>query len=128
MKQSELPIEVQNQLAKDRMALSGKVVNGAYTVQLYNAEGTRYFYARRSQEPWWDNKGNYMPFGGGSHWSISYGAVQFRCYKSPLGTREYELCYGKRYNKSANGTEVPFSVATKKEVIAIAKSIGIFNI
>lgn len=38
MKQSELPIEVQNQLAKDRMALSGKVVNGAYTVELYNAK------------------------------------------------------------------------------------------
>ena len=128
MNLSELPIEVQNQLAKERLALANTVVNNQYTVKFYNSDGTRYFYARRSQEPWWDNKGNYMPFGGGSHWNIVYGAVQFRCYKSCMGTREYELCDGKRYTKSANGTVVPGCVATKKEVIAIAKQIGIFNI
>lgn len=125
---SELPIEVQERLAKDRISLAEQNINTPYEVMLHNADGTRYFSARRKQEAWYDNKGNYLPFGGGSHWSIIYGAVQFRRYRSPLGTIEYELTHGKTYFKSANGTEIPKCVATKKEVISIAKAIGIFTI
>ena len=43
MKLSELPSEVQQQLAKQRNELSGKRINTAYRVELYNADGTRYF-------------------------------------------------------------------------------------
>ena len=128
MKANELPTEIQEMLAKMRKDIAGKVLNTPYEVRLYNADGTRYFCARRTQASWWDGNGNYLPFGGGSHWSIVYGAIQWCMGKSPLGTTEYRLSYGKHYNKSVNGTNIPKKVATKKEVISIAKAIGIFNI
>lgn len=124
----ELPKEIQEELAQQRAQLSGKTVNTAYDVQLYNESGTRYFRAHRVSESWSDDKGNYMPFGGGSHWRIWYGCVQFHSYKNPLGGKEYEICDGKTYGKSANGTEIPNRVATKKEVISLIKAIGIFSI
>ncbi len=84
------------------------------------------FSARRHQSSWQDDKGNYMPFGGGSEWTIRYGCIGFVRRKQVMGY-DYELDYGRVYSKSANGTIIPSSVKTKKEVLSIAKSIGIFN-
>lgn len=128
MKLSELPAEVQQQLAQQRAELSGKCINTAYRVELYNADGTRYFEAARCCKSWNDDKGHYMPFGGGTYWTIRYGAVQWAVRKDPLGGKAYELCNGKQYGKSANGTEIPKSLNTKKEVLALVKSIGIFTL
>lgn len=128
MKISELPTEVQEQLARERQALARKKVDTPYEVELYNADGTRFFRARRVQHAWGDDKGNYMSFGGGSHWTVTYGAVQARSYRSPMGTMEYELSLGKAFGRSANGTVIPKAVATKREVLDIAKAIGIFNL
>lgn len=128
MKLTELPQEVQGQLAFERTTLKHKCINTAYRVELYNEEGTRFFTARRCCCCWNDDKGHSMPFGGGSYWLIAYGCVQFRAYKSCVGTREYELCNGKCYGKSANGTEIPSRLATKKEVLALVKQIGIFTL
>lgn len=128
MKLAELPQEAQEQLKFERTTLKHKCINTAYRIELYNEQGTRYFVASRCCQSWNDDKGNYMPFGGGSYWSIQYGAVQFRSYKSCVGTREYELCNGKRYGKSANGTEIPSRLNTKKEVLELVKKIGIFSL
>lgn len=128
MKISELPTEIQAQLAKDRQALAKKKVDTPYEVELYNTEGTRYFRARRVQHAWNDDKGNSMRFGGGSHWNVAYGAVQASGYLSPVGTIEYELGLGKTFRRSANGTVIPKAVATKKEVLDIAKAIAVFNL
>lgn len=128
MKISELPAEVQERLAKERRALAKKKVDTPYEIELYNADGTRYFRARRVQHAWGDDKGNSMPFGGGSHWTVTYGAVQARSYRSPMGTMEYELSLGKTFGRSANGTVIPKAVATKREVLDIAKAIGSFNL
>lgn len=128
MKLSELPTEIQQQLAHEKLLLPSRKRNTGYEVLLYNAEGTRYFYAKRYCAPWWDDKGHYMPFGGGTYWEIAYGAVQFRKYKSCCGTTEYELCDGKRYGKSANGTEIPRRLGSKKEVLELIRKIGIFKL
>lgn len=127
MKLSELPADVQQHLAKQRNELSGKRINTAYRVELYNADGTRYFQAIRRCKSWIDDKGNYMPFGGGTHWIVRYGAVQWTTRKDPLGGKAYELCNGKQYGKSANGTEIPKSLKTKKDVLELVNRIGIFN-
>lgn len=128
MKISELPAEVQERLARKRQALARKKVDTPYEIELYNADGTRYFRARRVQHAWGDDKGNAMPFGGGSHWSVAYGAVQASIYRSPIGTVEYELGLGMTFRRSANGTDIPKTVATKKEALDIAKAIAIFNL
>lgn len=128
MKFSELPAEVQAQLNKQREELKRKRINDPYNILLYNEEGTRYFYARRICESWNNDKGAYMPFGGGSHWNIWYGKVQFERFRNPVGEIDYRLCDGKTYGKSVNGTVIPVSVDTKKEVISIIKAIGIFNL
>lgn len=128
MKLSELPAEVQQQLAQQRAELSGKRINTAYRVELYNADGTRYFEAARVSQPWSNDKGAYMPFGGGTYWTIRYGAVQWVTRKDPLGGKAYELCNGKQYAKSLNGVEIPARLNTKKEVLALVKKIGIFKL
>jgi hypothetical protein len=128
MKFEELPVEVQQQLAQQRAELAGKRINTAYQVKLYNADGTRYIEAARCCKPWNDDKGHAMPFGGGTYWTIRYGAVQWQTRKDPLGGKAYELCNGKHYGKSHNGVEIPNRLNTKKEVIALIKSIGIFKI
>lgn len=128
MKLSELPVEVQQQLAQQRAELSGKRINTAYRVELYNVDGTRYFEAARVSQPWSNDKGAYMPFGGGTYWTIRYGAVQWAIRKDPLGGKAYELCNGKQYTKSLNGVEIPARLNTKKEVLALVKKIGIFTL
>lgn len=64
---------------------------------------------------------------GVCQWNVTYGAVKFRRTRNPLGQTEYELSDGKRYTRSANGTEVPAQVGTKKEVLRILNDIGIFQ-
>lgn len=128
---SELPVEVQESLNGERKAIAGRCTNNAYTIHLYNEDGTRYFYARRACKPWVGFKDSHalsMPFGGGTYWSVAYGAVQFRSFRNPVGQVDYELCDGKRYGKSANGTAIPSTLPTKKDVLALVKAIGIFNL
>ena len=64
--------------------------------------------------------------GGGSEWTLQYGCIGFSRKKQVMGY-DYELCRGKTYSKSANGTIIPASVKTKKEVLSIAKAIGILK-
>ena len=126
MKISELPADTQQRLNDERSKLGNRMINNAYEVLLYNQSGTRFFSARRQQSSWQDDKGNYMPFGGGSEWTIRYGRIDVVRREQVMGY-DYELMHGKVYSKSANGTVIPSSVKTKKEVLSIAKSIGIFN-
>lgn len=123
----ELPQEIQEYLLEERTHLHEKCVNNAYNILLYSQDGTRYFRARRVQQAWCKN-GKFMPFGGGSSWLCSYGAVQWNTRSNSLLGREYFWEFGKKYTKSSNGTIVTPQVATKKEAICIAKKIGIFNI
>lgn len=125
---TELPIEAQQDLLNQQAVIAKIRINTSYEILLYSADGTRYFIARRVQSPYYDGKGHYMPFGGGSKWTIRYGRMQFRKYRTPVGTIEYELVRGSSFKKSANGTEIPDAVETKAEVLAIAKQIGIFNL
>lgn len=125
MKISELPEDVQKKLAQQRIELSHKRINTPYRVEVYNADGTRYLEAYRICKSWSDDKGHYMPFGGGTYWSIRYGAVQWTSRKDPLGGIDYELCNGKQYG-SRDGVEIPKIVNTKKEVLILIEKLGIF--
>ena len=125
MRAKELPIEVQETLADAMGRLHLEQVNTAYEVVMYNKAGSRYFSARRVQGSWQGN-GVYMPFGGGSKWIIKYGEMGFRLHRDPFGGIGAELCMGKAFGKSKNGTIIPQSVATKKEVLALIAQIGIF--
>lgn len=125
MKFSELPVNVQQQLRHEQEVLADIRINEPYEVLFHNPQGTRYFRARRCVKAWADDKGNSMPFGGGSEWHISYGRMAFRRYRSCMGTPEYELVEGPSYRKSANGTEIPEVLATKVEVLELARKIGI---
>lgn len=123
MKFNELPQEIQDSLNAEAKALREKNRNTPYEVLLYNEKGTRYFMARRNAiGTTWGS------FGGGSEWKCSYGKVQFQRRRDPLGGIEYVLTEGQRFAHSANGTEIPEKVATKKEVIDIINRIGIFGI
>lgn len=128
MKFEDLPLAVRDKLQAERIKLANHRVNTAYAIELYNESGTRYFRAKRCCQCWNDTNGNYMPFGGGTYWVISYGKVQVRAYKSCMGTQEYELYNGKRFDKSANGTVIPTQLNTKKEVLEIINKIGIFTL
>ena len=125
MRFSELPQQVQESLTSEQSHLHLKQVNTAYEVLMYNKAGTRYFSARRVQGSWQGN-GVYMPFGGGSQWTIKYGEMGFRLHRDPFGGIGAELCIGKTFGKSKNGTVIPNSVATKREVLALIAQIGIF--
>lgn len=127
MKFSELPIDVQNALSEDKQKLHEKRVNDAYNIRLYSKDGSRYIFAKREQSAFSNDKGVYMPFGGGSVWRIQYGAVQFRSYRNPLNGIEYELCNGKTFGQSKNGTVIPKTLSSKKEVCDLIKAIGIFD-
>lgn len=126
MKFSELPKQVQEKLTKDKEDLYLKKINISYEVLVYNEAGTRFFNARRNQSSWQDNNGNYMPYGGGSKWTIKYGEMVFRTCRNPFGEIDAELRMGKTFGKSSNGTVIPKSVGTKKEVLALIAQIGIF--
>lgn len=134
MKLTDLPTEIQNELNEKRLHLHETMkVNGAYNITLVNKEGTRYFMAHRHCIGWADQREghtNTMPFGGGTYWVIQYGAVLWDRRKNPVGEWDYYWCVpsSKKFSKSLNGTEIPSRVGTKKEVLAIAKQIGIFKI
>lgn len=125
MHYTELPQEVQETLAMAKSRLHLKQVNTAYEVLRYNKNGTRYFHARRVQGSWQGN-GVYMPFGGGSKWTIKYGEIGFKTHRNPFGGIDAELGMGRSFGKSANGTVIPSSVNTKQEVLALLTAIGIF--
>ena len=125
MRFSELPQQVQNSLASEQSHLHLKQVNTSFEILVYNKAGTRYFNARRVQSSWQGN-GVYMPFGGGSKWAIKYGEIGFKTHRNPFGGIDAELGMGKTFGKSKNGTVIPQSVATKKEVLALIAQIGIF--
>lgn len=125
----DLPEKIKNELLEKRLILCKEwFINNAYDVCFTNLEGTRYFTAYRKQSSWNDDKGHSMPFGGGSQWHIRYGAILWRTTQNPLGGKEYEWCKSskKTFAKAANGTIIPNTVASKKEVLDIAKKIGIF--
>lgn len=130
MNLKDLPQNIQNELIEARGQLHITMTkNDPYNITLVNTEGTRYFCAHRHCESWSDDKGNSMPFGGGSHWIIAYGDVRWDRRRNPVGEYDYFwVLSNKRYKRSMNGTEIPGRVATKKEAIAIAQAIGIFNI
>lgn len=125
MRFSDLPQQIQDSLTSEQGRLHLKQVNTAYEVLMYNKAGTRYFNARRVQGSWQGN-GVYMPFGGGSEWTIRYGEMGFRSRRNPFGGIDAELCMGRAFGKSSNGTVIPKSVGTKKEVLALIAKIGIF--
>ena len=125
MRFSELPQQVQDSLTSEQNLLHLKQVNTAYEVLVYNKTGTRFFNARRVQSSWHGN-GAYMPFGGGSKWTIRYGEMGFRTCRNPFGGIDAELRMGKTFGKSENGTVIPNSVGTKREVLALIAEIGIF--
>lgn len=126
MELKDLPISVQEELLAERTLLHTKwKVNTAYKVLFTNLEGTRYFSATRECIPYYDNKGNYMPFGGGTQWRIKYGRILWSIGKDPMGGKTYWwLASGKTFSKSINGTVIPTKVSTKKEVMEIVKKIG----
>ena len=123
----DLPPTIQDSLRKERLELSQKWYrNTSYEVCFVNAEGTRYFRAIRKQSAYTDDKGNYMPFGGGSVWNVSYGKILWDRKKQPLGG-DYDYFWvmsGKTFTQSTNGTVIPKTVGKKSEVINIAKEIG----
>lgn len=125
---SELPIEVQEKLNKEKKELHKNRKNDSYYILLYNEEGTRYVECHRISIPYSDNRGNYMPFGGGSCWDIRYGKMAYRKQKHLIGNGfDWVLCKGDRFT-SVNGYEIPKQVKTKKEVIEVIKRIGKFKV
>jgi hypothetical protein len=126
MKFSELAKQVQERLVKEKNNLHSKNINTSYEVLVYNEAGSRFLNAKRVQGSWQNNRGSYMPFGGGSKWILRYGEVGFQTYRNPFGEMDAELCMGRLFSKSSNGTSIPKSVGTKREVLAIIDQIGIF--
>ena len=126
MRFTDLPQQVQDALTSEMSHLHLKQVNTAYEVLVYNKTGTRFFNARRVQSSWQDSNGNYMPYGGGSKWTITYGEMGYRSCRNPFGEIDAELRMGKTFGRSKNGTVIPKSVATKREVLALIAEIGIF--
>lgn len=121
---SDLPLEVQNELMEKRTKLHAtEYRNTSHLVVLVNKEGTRFFEAYR--------KNDFDGYGcTGGWWKVRYGKVLWDRREQPLGN-DYDYFWvnsAKTFQKSANGTEIPKTVNTKKEVIALAKAIGIFDI
>lgn len=123
---NDLDIETRNRLVKMRNELSKTwKENSAYRICFTNPEGTRYFSAIRKVISWNDDKGHYMPFGGGSYWQIKYGKIKWTTEKDPIGGKVYLWVKSREtFSKSANSTIIPKEVKTKKEVLEIAKKIG----
>lgn len=123
---NDLPIEVQNELNAKRADLhKTEYCNTAWRVSLVNKEGTRYFLAYR--------RNDFSRYSGGSiygWWVVRYGKVLWDRRKQPLGNDfdYFWVLSGKTFGKSKNGTEIPKEVHTKKEVLEIARKIGIFEI
>ena len=130
MKLQDLPQAIQEKLNAERAVLCKNwYENDAYRITLVSEDGKRFFTAIRKQSAYTNDKGAYMPYGGGSEWHLAYGAVQFDYETELMGNgREYFWRKGKTYGKSANGTIIPKKVNTKKEVLDVVKQIGLFEI
>lgn len=126
MKLDDLDIKIKNELLEQRKELCSKwKQNSAYDICFTNTDGTRYFKAKRVVLSWNDDKGHYMPFGGGTYWQIRYGKIKWATGKNPIGGTVYVWVQSREtFLKSANGTVIPNEVKTKKEVLEIAKQIG----
>lgn len=122
----ELPIDVQEKLKKDRLALKDKNVNGAYRIRLWSNDGTRYFFADRKQ-PVWGEIGGKPIFDGRSYWKIRYGMVEIKA-KRMWGDIFYELCNGQGFYKSKNGVEIPKYLDKKREVLELIKKLEVFEL
>ena len=128
-KLAELPIEVQEQLTADRLALSKQNHNNAYEINIYSTDGYRRFFARRVAICWNDDKGHSMPFGGGSVWKICFSKVGFKSCRNPLGQMDYCIVDGARIGRilDDNGAvvySIPSEVATKKEALDVLRTIN----
>lgn len=124
---SDLPQDIQDELRKKRAELYKTwKTNNSYHILFTNLEGTRYFKADRISTPYSDLNGNYMPFGGGSYWKISYGKILWNRQKLPMncGYDYFWVASSSKYSTSKNGTEIPDKLAQKSEVIELAKKIG----
>lgn len=128
---SELPQTIQDELIAKRKELHNTWKrNDSYHILFTNEEGTRYFQADRISECYTDNKGNYMPFGGGSYWKITYGKILWNRRKQPMGC-EYDYYWttsSSTFSKSKNGTIIPKTLSKKSEVLELAKRIGTLKI
>lgn len=127
----DLPAEIQDYLNTQRATLHETMkTDTPYHVCFVNKEGTRYFEAVRKSECWNDDKGHYMPFGGGSHWCVKYGKVLWDRKKQPLGNGYdyFWVLSNKTFCKAANGTVIIPICDKKAEVLEMAKKIGIFEI
>ena len=126
MKLDDLDGKIKNELLEQRKELCLKwKQNSAYDICFTNTDGTRYFKAMRVVLSWNDDKGHYMPFGGGTYWKIRYGKIKWATVKNPIGGKDYVWVQSREtFSKSANGTVIPIKLKTKKEVLEIAKQIG----
>ena len=126
MKLQDLPQDIQDKLLKERAVLYKTMrANDAWHVACVNKEGTRYFEAWR--------KNDFSKWSGGSihgWWRVRYGKVLWDSRPWPLGGgKDYFWVFSnKTFKKSVNGTEIPTEVHTKKEVLELAKAIGIFDV
>ena len=128
MKFSELPKDIQDRLLKEKANLCKRNINTPYEVSLYSKKGSYYFKARRVVESWSDDKGNYMPFGGGSFWTIRIGKVNLARVKQVMGY-DYEFVDGETFSKAVIDGEtclIPSKVKTKKEVVNIVSKLSRF--
>lgn len=128
---SELPQETQDRLNKELQQIRDKRCDciGTRSITLWNANKTRCLQAFRIihvanayvNGTW---RGTY------SYWEINYFKPQDVATKvRQVMGYDYEWREHRTfYSASANGTVIPNNVKTKKEVLALAKSIGIFNI
>lgn len=123
MKFSELKEEYQQDLIQQIDKLVSIVRNTPYVVNVYTK--TRHFYARRVVKSWNDGKGNYMPFGGGSYWKVTYCNLCFARRLDPFGGIYYEIVDGKQF--ASKGNVIVENKGTKKEVLELARQLG-FNI
>lgn len=126
MKLDDLDSKIKNELLEQRKELCSKwKQNSAYDICFTNTDGTRYFKAMRVVLSWNDDKGHYMPFGGGTYWKIIYGKIKWATVKNPIVGKDYVWVQSREtFSKSANGTVIPIKLKTKKEVLEIAKQIG----
>lgn len=129
MQLKDLPQEIQDKLLEERKQLCEKWHrNTPWEVCFVNKDGTRFFHAyRKNDYGSWD----YGCKGG--WWNVSYGVIRWRHRVEQIKfigetVHHYEWVESETYKKSVNGTDVPREVHTKKEVLDLAKRIGIFNL
>lgn len=135
MKFNELPINEQERLRAERLNMHNHPTNTPFLIEVYSEDGMRKFSAERYQYAYKDNKGGYLPFGGGSQWKISYSGWAWgfdiqrddfnKCVKVPINIWPRRFSY--KTFEDGTRVEVPRVVKTKKEVIALIKELGCFD-